>query len=504
MKKGVLYTIGASIILIICFVAFVLPSSLSRVADQQEGLVFGKYNGKKISYEYGSDFTNFLSQYATMFRNQGQEITQSNQFTLFNYAFNSTVTKYAQEDVLKAAGYEVPQDSINLKLKTYFSDEDGKFNKKAYMQADKAYIEELTDSINESLYSGRYYDDNFGTTEVFGGYHLFGLKSADAETEFIDSFGQERRAFKMATFDTTEFPKEEQEKFGKNNSAKFVKYDMSIITVETKELAEKVLSRISKEQITFEDAISEYSDKNYSDSDGKLTNNSQYQIQNILKDPDEAAKVTALATDEISAAVETLVGYSIFKNNGTPVQPDFTNEDTLSDVDNYISIYEKSVVEDYYSDIARKFTAQAKTDGIEAAAENFENVTVEDIPAFPLNYGSVSLYEIMDTSSIMALSSADKDENFLTKAFSLKLNEFSEPIVISSNVVVLQYTGNEEPEAEEPAEGEEPEEEKASNYYNTFVDMDQNSCQQVIFQSPVFENDFVAVYFENFLSSSYY
>ena len=48
MKKGVLYTFGASIILIICFIAFVLPSSLSRVADQQEGLVFGKYNGKKI------------------------------------------------------------------------------------------------------------------------------------------------------------------------------------------------------------------------------------------------------------------------------------------------------------------------------------------------------------------------------------------------------------------------------------------------------------------------
>ena len=139
MKKGVLYTIGASIILIICFIAFVLPSSLSKAADQQEGLVFGKYNGKKIVYEYGSDFTNFLSQYAEMFRNQGIEITSSNQYQIYNYAFNSTVIKLAQDEALKNAGYEVPQDSINLKVKSYFSDADGKFSMKAYKQADPSY-----------------------------------------------------------------------------------------------------------------------------------------------------------------------------------------------------------------------------------------------------------------------------------------------------------------------------------------------------------------------------
>ena len=206
MKKGVLYTFGASIILIICFIAFVLPSSLSRASEQQEGLVFGKYNGKKISYEYGSDFTNFLSQYADMFRSNGQEITQSNQFTLYSYAFNSTVIKYAQEDALKAAKYEVPQESINRKIKNYFTDSDGKFSKKAYLQADDSYIQQITESITESLYTGRYYDDNYGTSATFGGYNLFGLKSSQAEEEFLDNFGQELRGFKMAAFSKGDFP----------------------------------------------------------------------------------------------------------------------------------------------------------------------------------------------------------------------------------------------------------------------------------------------------------
>ena len=494
MKKGVLYTFGASIILIICFIAFVLPSSLSRAAEQQEGLVFGKYNGKKISYEYGSDFTNFLSQYADMFRSNGQEITQSNQFTLYSYAFNSTVIKYAQEDALKAAKYEVPQESINRKIKNYFTDSDGKFSKKAYLQADDSYIQQITESITESLYTGRYYDDNYGTSATFGGYNLFGLKSSQAEEEFLDNFGQELRGFKMALFSTKEFPKEEQVKYGKENSQKFVKHDLSIITVETKDIADKVASRMSKGQITFEDAIAEYSDKNYSDSDGKLSNNSQYQIENLITDKDSVSKVTDLAVDEISPVLETTIGYSIFKCNDAATQPDFDTDETLSDVLNYITIYEATVVEDYYADIARAFVKEAKNSDMETAAQNYENVTITDIAPFGLNYGSVSLFDAMDTS-VTGLTSADKNEDFLKKAFSLKLNDYSEPIVLNGDVAVLQYT--------EAAEKQASEEEKESGYEALIADIDQNSSQSVVFRDPKLENDFIAVYFDNFLNSAY-
>ena len=493
MKKGVLYTFGASIILIICFIAFVLPSSLSKTAQQQEGLVFGKYNGKKISYEYGSDYTNFLSQYAQMYRNQGIEITSSNQYTLYSYAFNSTVVKYAQEEALKKAGYEVPQDSINLQLKNYFKDSDGKFSLKAYKQADSSYIENLTKSIKESLYTGRYYDDYFGTT--FGTEKLFGLKSPQAETDFLDNFGQEKRAFRMVTFDTGNYPEDEQLKFGKANPDKFTKYDFSIITVDDKDTASKVLSRISKGQITFEDAVAEYSEKNYSDSDGKLSNNSLYQIENILKEKDDLSKITSLAQDEISPAIETLMGYSIFKNDGGTTQPDFSNEDTLKDIQNYISTYETSIIEDYFSDIAKSFIKDAKASDLDSAVANYENATIDELAAFPLNYGSSEIFEAMDTSSIKVLATADKNEDFLKKAFSLKLNEYSDPIIIGGDIVVLQYTGS---EAVEKAEDAEP-----SDYSSQLVQFDQATTQDVVFQSPKLENDFIAVYFDNFMNSSY-
>ncbi len=494
MKKGLLYTFGASIILIICFIAFVLPSSLSRAAEQQEALVFGKYNGRKISYEYGSDFTNFLSQYAEMYRNNGQEINQSNQFTLYNYAFNSTVFKYAQEYALKTAGYEVPQETINRQIKQYFTDENGKFSKKAYLQADSSFISQITKSITESLYTGRYYEDYYGSSGTFGGYKLFGLDSSDAEEAFLDTFKKDHRTFKMAMFSTKEYPKEEQEKFGKANSQKFIKYDMSVITVATKEIADKVTSRISKGQITFEDAIAEYSDKNYSDSDGKLSNTSQYQIENLLNDKEQLSEITGLAVGDISPVVQTSIGYSIFKCNGAATQPDFTSDDTLSDVLNYVTIYESTVIEDYYTQIAKNFTKEAKQSDIETAALNYENVVISDVPSVPLNYGSVSLFDIMDTD-IDGLAAADKNEEFLTQAFSLKLNDYSEPIVLNGGIAVLQYT--------ESVARETSEEEQESSYSILISQIDENSSQAIIFADPKLENNFVAVYIDNFLSSSF-
>ena len=51
----------------------------------------------------------------------------------------------------------------------------------------------------------------------------------------------------------------------------------------------------------------------------------------------------------MSPVIKTVIGYSIFKCDGAATQPDFTSDDTLSDVLNYISTYEATVVEDYFT-----------------------------------------------------------------------------------------------------------------------------------------------------------
>ena len=267
MKKGALYTAGSIVILIICLIAFVLPASLGR-GGNQKALEFGKYNGRKIAYESGSDFANFVSYYADMFRNQGMQIDSSNQYYLFNYAFNSTVMKYAYEDAVKQSGWKVPKEAVNRQLRRYFYDENGKFSTKLYKQADPARVEEMRSSIEENLYTGRFQDDNFGSeSEIFGTTALFGLKEADAELDFIKNYETEKRGFNMVAFKKSNYPEEEKLNFANKNTAKFIKYDISIITVEDESTANKVAKRLEKGELTFEDAISEYSEKSYSNTE---------------------------------------------------------------------------------------------------------------------------------------------------------------------------------------------------------------------------------------------
>ena len=286
--------------------------------------------------------------------------------------------------------------------------------------------------------------------------------------------------------------KEEQEKFGRANPQKFTKYDMSIITVDTKDIADKIVSRITKGQITFEDAITEYSDKNYSDSDGKLSNNSFYQIENILNDKEDAAKISALAKDEMSPVVQTLIGYSIFKKVGADTTPDFSSEETITDVGNYISIYETSIIEDYFTDIAKKFISEVKNSDLETVLANYEIAKLDEVEAFPLNYGSSKLYDAMDTTTISALANADKSEDFLTEAFTIKENEYSKPLIMGGDIVVLKCTSIEKITDEE-----------AKDFGTNLTDFDQSSSQAVVFQSPKLDNNFITVYFDNFINTSY-
>ena len=483
-----MYTAGSIIILIICLIAFVLPSSLGR-ATNNNALNFGNYNGRKITYEQGSDFANFVSQYADMYRQQGIQIDSSIQYYLFQYAFNSTVTKYAYEDAVKKSGWKVPKEAVNRKLRPYFYDENGKFSSKLYKQADPSSVEQLRQNIEDSLYTSRFHDDVFGSSSEFLGIdNLYGVKIADPELKFFQNYGTEKRGFNLVAYKKSDFPEAEKNKYAENNKAKFISYDMSVITVEDKSTADKVAKRINKEEITFEDAVSEYSENNYSNTEGKLTSKYQYQIENILNDKSDISTLANLSVGSVSPVIQTTTGYSIFKANAATTQPDFENDEVKSTVSNYITSYESGIVEDY-------FIAQANMFKSEAAASSFDDACTKlgkekkEVAPFPLNYGNTSVTGSVDTS-IDGLRGADTNENFLTAAFKLKLNEYSEPLVVGDYVIVIQYTSSENSEIND---------DDKPTVINAIVNYDNDAAQDAITSSPYLENNFINTYYSNLL-----
>ena len=84
------------------------------------------------------------------------------------------------------------------------------------------------------------------------------------------------------------------------------------------------------------------------------------------------------------------------------------------------------------------------------------------------------------------MSNADKNENFLKTAFSLKLNELSEPVVLNNNIIVLQYT----------KEGSSDDDDVN---VNLLVSYDQTSATDSIMKSDKLEDNFLTVYFDNYM-----
>ena len=153
----------------------------------------------------------------------------------------------------------------------------------------------------------------------------------------------------------------------------------------------------------------------------------------------------------------------------------------------YLKNYEKSVIEEYYIAKANDLIKDAEKDGFDKACEK-NGTSKKEIAPFPLNYGNLSIAASLDTTDA-GITGAENNEEFLTTAFSLKMNEISKPIVIGNNIAVLQFTKEETVSAEEE-----------KNVLTEVTSFDEASVQNAILNSPKLENDFSRVYFKYFMN----
>ncbi|MCQ2575565.1 MAG: hypothetical protein MJ162_02400 [Treponema sp.] len=493
MKKNIAYSIGAVIILVISFVAFVgfggISELMSQKNQEKQKVVFGSYDKKEIyvtPYEQNTDFNKNLREVYNNYASQGIQVPAEYQSFIYQQAFSKTVQQFAFESALNKSGYSVPAESINRIMRLQFTDANGNFSNRMYNSMSDSDVAALREEIRDSLYLTRFSADHFGSDDdVIGEDSLYGLKASDDEVAFLASMNNNKRAFTAAVFQKSNFPESEKIKFGKNNAAKFFKYDMLAITLEDENKAKQTANDIASEKTTFEDAIV-YSTKYYTDTEGNLTNAYQYQLENTLEDKADLAKITDLAVGGVSPVLKTGTGYTIFKMVSDPVAPDFDDEEIKSRVSTYINSYETSVIEDYYVAIAKNFAAAAAKD-FDAACEATEECEKVEIPAFPLNYGGVEVADSIDTT-LTGFAGADSNENFLKTAFTLKENEISEPMVVGNNIVVIKYTGSEE--AEESKSDEE--------ITDSILKFDQEAAYSAIMNSDKLKDNFATTYYRNF------
>jgi hypothetical protein len=490
--RGLGITIGSIIILVISTITFVFVPAMTQSITDEKLPPFGSYNGKKIEYTQGSYFAQMVETYNEQLKNNGQAVNEQSYFYIFNSAFAATVVNYGITDEVKQSGYVVPSKLIDRTMIPYFYDTNGNYSAKIYRDTPDSTKIEMRTSIEEQLFSSRYVEDIFGTNTGFSTTetNMYGLKSSKNEIDFVADMSSNKRGFSMVSFNTSDYPKAEAATFGKANAELFTKYNLSVVTLSSEAEAKKILKQINNDEILFGDAVTEYSTKQYSDENGIIANSYNYQIKNIVKNDADFQKITSLSQDSLTDVIETASGYSIFKANGAPVAADFSDLSLIDVAYNYMITYEAGVIEDYYTNIAKDFTAVATTKGFNAAASAYDLETVT-IEPFPVNYGNNTLLPYVPTE-VEALQGVQTNENFLQTAFTLQNGEISAPMVIGKKVVVLQLT-NETQSDDGYADS------LAFMYPYYTSQFDQTSVQSYFMENDKLENKFFDVYFNYFL-----
>ncbi|MBE6349251.1 MAG: hypothetical protein E7062_00660 [Spirochaetaceae bacterium] len=483
----ILLSIGSIAILVFAAISFVFIPALAQVGGSTLP-PFGKYNGRPIEYKQGSTFANNVQYFSEMIKQSGQNLTEESYFYLFNEAFNATVLSYGYEDEIATTGYKVASKAVDRFMIPYFSDANGKYSQKLYSETPNAQKIALRENAEEYLtnqaFIGDYFGKDISDTVVIGG-----LKTSSKEIPFIKAMEASERSFEVASFPLNSYPESEALVYAKENSALFVRYPMNILTLDTEEQAKKILSQLKKEELTFEDAVKEYSTKAYSDENGKLTNDYEFQITKILADVAQLATIKALAIGETSSVIETKAGYSIFTSQGEAIQPDFANSTLVKVVLDYINTNEAGLVEEYVLANAKDFAISATNQSFASAAKKY-NATTTKTALFPLNYSNSQLIKYVPSDSIPELQGCQLSENFLKTAFSLKKGEISTPVVLGKNIVVLKMI-------EEKTDDLSNTENLKSTYPDVTNQFEQMAVSNFFMKSDKLVNNFATVYFNN-------
>lgn len=480
--KKILINVGSILILVLAAISFIFIPAMVQSAGN-EIPPFGYYDKKPIEYKQGSYFTNLVQMYSDQV---GSANVQNAYFDIFNSAFTGSVLNIAFSSAVEKSGYVVPAPQVDRAMLPYFYDTNGVYSPKIFNDTPDSTKIELRNAMEDNLIFQRYTEDVFGSqTEKLGTYTMYGLKSPSAEKNFVSMMDTNKRGFSLASFSLLDYPDTEVAKWGESNKDLFTRYDMSVISVADATTAETVLGRIKNNELVFEDAVTEYSTNYYSGTDGKLTSAYKHQLQNILTDATSLTALQNLPAGQISEVMQTQNGYAIFKNNTAPTPADMTDADTLAAVRSYISANEKGIIEDYFLNIAKDFWTAASTSSFAEACTQF-NITPVDISPFALNYGNSPVLTSLQAAD-GSMVNAEQNENFLKTIFSMKLNEISSPMVLNDNVVVLQYTQEENTVSAENT---------ASTFamYSTYFD--QSSVQNSIMSSDKLENNFLQVFYK--------
>jgi len=474
------------IMLTFVVVAFGLSPLAGAFGNNSSELVFGYYNEEPIAFEYNNYFYNQRELIAQNWDDQTDDANYEYQvYQIWKQAYDNTVMHTALMQEADKSGLTITESAIDRYLLASgpYINSEGEFDPQLYSSVSDVTKLNIRDEVKESILTQTLLDD------------LFGSYISPAELEFIDSMGKNEKEFDYLVFPLTQYPEEETKAYGESNAIEFTTLEISIITLsgENQQEAESIYDRISSGEILFEDAARTYSLDTYGENGGEVGTNYFFAMRENFNNEEDLNAVFSLKAGEISSLLETPYGYNIYRVNKTPELPDFTNEETMAVVKNYLISRERGQVEDYITVEVSNLIASNQGD-ISAAASD-AGLDIFSTTATPINFGSsLFLGSFLYSDTEQYLANLENNETALTKLYNTEEGSYSEPIIINEGVLVafckinLVNEGNLET--------------LSMIYPYIAPQVQQSDFTNSIFTSEKFEDNFIQVFFSEILATT--
>jgi hypothetical protein len=423
-------TIG---ILIITIIAFVLVPSLGGGLGDDQGLTFGSWAGKPISFAQGSYLASQVQLTKTRLEQQGYRDTGDQFFAyqVWRQAFENTVVHMALLDHANTNSIAVSEDFLDRQMARHPAFiEDGTFSRRLFREASNAYKMSIRQEIRETALKQLYVND------------MVSVPTSSAETAFIKAMAQAERSIEFVTFPFANYPDSERKAFAMDNAALFRQHKLSRITLTSSQKeAQQILDRIKAGTLSFEEAARNHSKDAAATRGGDVGWQFNWEIRNDLKDPGQIDGLATLSEGSLSAVLDSVAGsWLIFRADAAVLEADPDSTEVLANVTTYMNRYERVRIEDWALDTARHFAAVASSDFHGAAI--IQGLAIKESNAFPLNYGGAfdlgyfALLGSIDTQSNPELSGANTNESFLRAIFTLEAGQISGPLIMNETVII--------------------------------------------------------------------
>ncbi|GAB4221639.1 MAG: hypothetical protein Kow009_12190 [Spirochaetales bacterium] len=469
------------IILVIIVVTFIGAPVVEKIGGSSR-IVFGYFKGKPIEYVPGNYFSQQKDLLAEQVRSQGdqKENLDAQVYQVWRGAFDRATIHTAIVTFMEESGFHVSENLVDESLTSYPAYlEDGEFSEKRYRETPLSERYAIRRTVKENLIFQAYLED------------IGSIPLSSKEIEFMKSLSSPERKFKYILFPFDSFPDTEVQAYLEANESKFKRARFSLITITTgKKDAEKIHERINAKEITFEDAARSYSKDPFAEKGGDMGFRYAYELDTIIKNPEDTARLFSLEKGGISQPVESSEGWLIFRCDEPAIQPDFSDPDVKKTVRTYMMSYERGKIEDYLLEEAKKFKEETKTTAFEALAAK-KSLPLKETDYFPINYGnSVFLKPVSRTDSTLA--GAAYRENFFVTAFSLKPEETSDPVILNDSITLLKLVDERMVKAEDL---------QVLDVYLPYIvqGFTEENLQQFILSSKDFKDDFNSIFFKYFL-----